>query len=755
MLEKKDIKKEEIIIAAWLHNILFYAKDSSVLITLESVLPKTVNKENVKHLINNWQNSSSYEENLITIADCLSRGNKEIFKNDNSKFYENPILLQHLVSTLQIPERKKTQISYCKFQPLESEGILPVSKEQYKTAKDNYKKLWKDFEEGLSKLPNDSINIFIKSLNSLLERYWWCIPSSSEEDSESLYQHAKLSAAIAAVLFDYHKDTESQTIEALQDYSLKKFRFIKGDISGIQKYIFDLKTTKHNAKLLRAKSFQIAALSEILSQYIVQQFDVSLANIIMSAGGNFMVLVPATEETNSLLPQIQLEIESYFLREFSGKLAVIVSDGVEASANDLLKENVQDLMNAIGENTDACKQKKMQKALKENGAVLNDFYNQFQLFGECPKCGVFPASGIDEKGLPCECSDCKKLTEIGGNLVRAGTIILDPTELKPFSQMVKVSPKEDLDNGYTVNSFVPGRPVMYIPYTAPSTNGEILTFEDIAEKSKGNKKLAMFKSDIDNLGLVFSSSLGSRMSFARYADLSHLLHFFFSAYYADFVYSHSYKNDENQEKYKDVIYTVFSGGDDLCILGAWDAVIQFASDFEAELQKFTNHNPSITLSGGITLSSCVVPVKNIAADAEENLEISKGRKDNSGITVKNSITVFGTTVSWAEYRNCLEDGVQLEKYLNNKKNNKNESISSGTVYKLIDFSKRAERVKKDGDVSELLHDNIWKSNFKYCAVRNIKNKEVLDWFLHFGTSQEEIIKSRIAVCYALYTQRKS
>ena len=264
----------------------------------------------------------------------------------------------------------------------------------------------------------------------------------------------------------------------------------------------------------------------------------------------------------------------------------------------------------------------------------------------------------------------------------------------------------------------------------------------------------MFKSDIDNLGLVFSSSLGNRMSFARYADLSHLLHFFFSAYYADFVHSHSYKKDGVQIKYEDVIYTVFSGGDDLCILGAWDAVVQFASDFEAELQKFTNHNPSISLSGGITLSSCVVPVKNIAADAEESLETSKGRKDTNGITVKNAITVFGTTVSWDEYRNCLKDGIQLEQYLNNK------SISSGTVYKLIDFSKRAERVKT-GDVSELLkagnqnlHDRVWKSNFKYNAVRTIKNnKEVLDWFLHFGTSQEEIIKSRIAVCYALYTQR--
>ncbi len=755
MQEMLNIEKDEIIIAAWLHNILFYAKDSSVLTILESVLPKTINKENVKQLINNWQNPFSYEENLIAYADCLSSGNNDICKNNNSKFYENPTLLQHLVSTLQIPERKKAEISYCKFQPLESAGMLPVSKENYKTAKADYQKLWKDFEEGLSKLPNESTDLFIKALNSLLERYWWCIPSLSEEDSESLYQHSKLSAAIAAVLFDYHKETDTQTIEALQDYSLKKFRFIKGDVSGIQKYIFDLKTTKHNAKLLRAKSFQIAALSEILSQYIVQQFDVSLANVIMSAGGNFMVLIPNTEKNISFLPQIQLEIESYFLREFAGKLAVIVSDGVEACANDLLKENVQDLMNRIGENTDTCKQKKMQKALQKNGAVLSDFYNQLQMYGECPKCGVFPASGVDDKGNPCECSDCKKLTDIGGHLVRAGTIIFDSSSLKSFSQMVKVSPKDDLKNGYTVNEFVPGKPVMYIPYTAPSLDGEILTFEDISEKSKGNKKLAMFKSDIDNLGLVFSSSLGSRMSFARYADLSHLLHFFFSAYYADFVHKHSYNKDGTIVKYDEVIYTVFSGGDDLCILGAWDAVVQFASDFETELQKFTNHNPSITLSGGITLSSCVVPVKNIARDAEEALETSKSRKDNNGNTVKNAITVFETTVSWEDYSNCLKDGMSLEQYLNNK------TISSGSVYKLIDFSKRAERVKT-GDVSELLktgsanlHDHIWKSNFKYCAVRNIKKKEVLDWFLHFGTSQEEIIKSRIAVCYALYTQRQS
>ena len=41
---------------------------------------------------------------------------------------------------------------------------------------------------------------------------------------------------------------------------------------------------------------------------------------------------------------------------------------------------------------------------------------------------------------------------------------------------------------------------MYLPYVAPKDeDGDLLTFEDIANLSTGNKKLAMFKADIDNL----------------------------------------------------------------------------------------------------------------------------------------------------------------------------------------------------------------------------------------------------------------
>ena len=748
--------KNELIIASWFHNVLEYSKDTSILDSISNILPSCVNSQNVVRLISGWNNPKNYDELLIAQADRLSRGSSEFYKPMSpGSFYNAPVLLKHLVTTLQIPEREKPKEAYCKFIPLEKDGILPVHKESYSSAQTDYQALWSDFENNLNNLRNLEFDYFMQALNSLLERCWWCIPSSNSNDAESLYQHSKMTAAIATVLYEYHKETGSENEQAVKDNAALKFRLMKGDISGIQKYIFDLKTTKGNAKLLRAKSFQIAALGEVLSEFLIKQLDVTYANIIMSAGGNFMLLIPNTEKLILLIPQLQLEIESYFMREYAGRLAVIVSDGVAANSTDLLKENVQDLMNRIGENADEAKQKKMQKSLQKNGVILSDFYSLLQQYGECPKCGVFPASGIDENGNPCECADCKKLTEVGGNLVRAGSILFKSDSLEDFSKIVKVSSKADITAGSTVNAFVSGKPVKYLPYTAPrDEKSEVITFEEIATRSNGNAKLAMFKSDIDNLGLVFSSSLGERMSFSRYADLSHLLHYFFSAYYAWYVTSHTYIQNGKEKPYSDVIYTVFSGGDDLCILGAWDAVLQFASDFEAELNKFTNNNPSVTLSGGISLSSCNVPVRNVAANAEKNLEISKGRKEN-GKTVKNAITVFETTVSWKEYIKCLENGRKLESYLDKKE------LSTSVVYKLIDFANRAERVKK-GNVSELItanpntHDRIWKSNFKYVVARNIdaqKKGELHNWFLQFGSSQEEIIKSRIAVSYALYTQR--
>lgn len=813
-MEKEEIKFEEVVIAAWLHDVGKFAQRADIqelynkasegmyckttkdarythqhvvytegfLDKYKDVLPDGLNVTNIKNLAANHHNPSSYYDWIIAEADRLSSGSdrcnilgiaqtkdeSEFDEEKNKlKFYEKPMI--HILTTLQLDDKERPENSFCKMQPLENENIISLS--DYKTSKEEYAKLWKQFSSDFEKLKGLNYDEFLLSLNTLLERYWWCIPSATNADADiSLYQHSKTTAAFAAALFQYHKSENTENEQALQTDD-KKFLFINGDMSGIQSYIFDLKTSSDNAKLLRAKSFQLWALSEIVSQYITKKFNVTYANIMTSAGGKFIILLPnTTENRTKLLPQLQLEIEEYFLNEFAGKLTLILSDGTQANYSDLKSEKVQLLINKIGDDCDISKSKKMQKVLKSKGFVLEKLYEKLQINGECPKCGVFPASNPEGNDEERQCKSCSKLIEIGGKLVKSAKVVLKCEKLCNFSDMVQLYEWDrDLKFYYSVNEYKAGQPLMNLPYVAPKfeyfsedeksslalvgqrnviiEDSDLLTFEEISNLSFGNKKLAMFKADIDNLGLVFSQSFGGRLSFSRYADLSHQLHYFFSSFYAWFVNNHT---DRSGMPYKNRIYTVFSGGDDLCILGSWDAVMQFALDFQKELCKFTNNNPSVTISGGIALVNSKLPVRNIAEEAESLLNASKG-KDG-----KNAITVFGTTVSWSEYEQCLKDGKFLDKML------KDNKVSTGVVYKFIDFANRAERTlgTKNGiaDVSELVNlntkDRIWKSNMIYILARNVTDKGLYEKLKGFGANAESMIKSRIAVSYALYMNRK-
>ena len=789
-MNETNITKEEIVIAAWLHDVGKFAQRADVselynnqlegryckttkdgrfthqhvvytegfLNRYKDVFPDNVNYEHIKTLAASHHNPSSYFEWIISQSDCLSSGsdrcnilgiaeceNENQFDEEKEKlrFYEKPMI--HILSTLRLDGRTEPKKAFCKISELAEDSVLPL--ENYKTSKEEYKSLWEKFVKDFQKLQGLDYDEFLLSLNSLLERCWWCIPSATNSDADiSLYQHAKTTAAFSAALYEYHKEENSENEISVKTDG-KKFLFINGDISGIQKYIFDLRTTSDNAKFLRAKSFQLWALGEIISQYIARQFGVTYANIMTSAGGKFIVLLPNTEKAKKRLEEVQLEIEEYFLREFAGKLTFIVSNGTVAGYKDLQKENVISLINRIGDDGDIAKSKKMQKVLKKCGAVLETQYENLQKFGECPKCGIFAARNEEGSDDERQCKSCEKLIEIGGKLVKSAKVVLNSEKLLHFGDMIKLFEKENenVKFYYSVNDYKPGFPLVTLPYVTPKNkDDELLTFENIANLSKGNKKLAMFKADVDNLGLIFTQSLGERISFSRYVDLSHQLHYFFSGFYSWFVKN---KTDQFGEVYKDKIYTVFSGGDDLCVLGTWESVMQFALDFQKELKKFTNNNPSVTISGGIVLVNSKLPVRNIADEAEQNLELSK---NNIG---KNFVTVFGTTASWADYEKCLDDGKYFAELM------KKGELSTGVIYKFIDLANRAEKTlgskDKVADVSELVNtrDRIWKSNMIYVLARNVKNKELKEKLSAYGENPQEMVKSRIAVSYALYMNR--
>jgi CRISPR-associated protein Csm1 len=121
-------------------------------------------------------------------------------------------------------------------------------------------------------------------------------------------------------------------------------------------------------------------------------------------------------------------------------------------------------------------------------------------------------------------------------------------------------------------------------------------------------------------------------------------------------------------KLLDNLYVVFAGGDDCFIVGAWDAVVEFAVILQ---KKFSEYEQKIRvdlpiLKAPITLSAAVIlvdhhfPVVQFAERAEELLHQAKtfdppsADLDASGKPMKNRINFLGRVFTWSEFAEVIK-----------------------------------------------------------------------------------------------------
>jgi CRISPR-associated protein Csm1 len=232
--------------------------------------------------------------------------------------------------------------------------------------------------------------------------------------------------------------------------------------------------------------------------------------------------------------------------------------------------------------------------------------------------------------------------------------------------------------------------------TVPGINGQVPDgdFEWIAEKSDGDHKLAAVKLDVDNLGSLFKDRTKE-----DYTTLSKALTDFFDARLLQLI---------SDLEMRQNIYAVFSGGDDCFLIGTWEKAFQLAiqlrqdfADFQRDLKYKIMSLPKddITFSAGIVVFTPHHPMLRLAEEAEEALSASK----SAG--TKNSITVFGKTLTWTEF----EQSQKLAATLADLINNKGESKSLLMIFRLIEPQKK-EMPK------------VWW--LKYFLRRNVRNEKV-------------------------------
>jgi len=82
------------------------------------------------------------------------------------------------------------------------------------------------------------------------------------------------------------------------------------------------------------------------------------------------------------------------------------------------------------------------------------------------------------------------------------------------------------------------------------------------------------------------------------------------------------------DKHERAATVVYSGGDDLFIVGAWSDVLEAAVDIRRAFREFVCDNPSVTLSGGISIHKSGEPLYLMAETAGAAEEAAKGNETN-------------------------------------------------------------------------------------------------------------------------------
>ncbi|MGQ9595696.1 MAG: type III-A CRISPR-associated protein Cas10/Csm1, partial [Anaerolineae bacterium] len=145
-------------------------------------------------------------------------------------------------------------------------------------------------------LDKSRFDTVISHLLSLFRAYGSCIPSNTQEEypDVSLAEHLTGTAAIAACIYRFHAETGSLTEEAVRTSDAKRFLLVAGDLSGIQRYIFDIATQGAGgvARRLRARSFYVQLIAEVAALSVLDRLSLPVTNEIMTAGGRFYLLVP-------------------------------------------------------------------------------------------------------------------------------------------------------------------------------------------------------------------------------------------------------------------------------------------------------------------------------------------------------------------------------------------------------------------------------------------------------------------------------
>lgn len=369
----------------------------------------------------------------------------------------------------------------------------------------------------------------------------------------------------------------------------KSLLFIGGDISGIQKFIYNI-SSKKAAVSLKGRSAYLVEYTERICNGLLQIpliADCSRKEIIYCSGGKFYVIAEDTPDIRKAITDYADKVEAELWHNHYGQLGIaiaylpfyftsseetrVVVNGKEGNIGLLWTE-----MTAL---FTAKKNRKFHHLLTEE---YDSFFEVQNVGGDVQVCAI---TGI-------ESNKCVKLNKDNNG---------DSIWMLP-------SVKEQVELGIKLRA-----------------TENFKTFEEYADGTY----LGILRMDVDKLGARFCYGFDSLQSYTRFSER-------LKTFFDDTVLA-----IQQKPCYKDFLNIIYAGGDDLFVVGRWDKVIEFAADVRSAFMKHTA-GENLSISGGMAIVGAKFPIAKaaeMAGDAED-----KAKEYNNG--QKNAICFLGETVGW-------------------------------------------------------------------------------------------------------------
>ncbi|WP_337043879.1 type III-A CRISPR-associated protein Cas10/Csm1 [Emticicia sp. 17c] len=407
---------------------------------------------------------------------------------------------------------------------------------------------------------------------------------------------------------------------------------VKGDLSGIQEFIFNTKS-KGAAKTLKGKSFYVQILADLAIVYIKKKLDGYQITEIYNGGGNFFLLIPDTPPIKEQLANIEKNIT----RELKEKGLMLILTSVS-----YLEEKT------FGENLQMLNKKALEKSL-----------NRFCNIQDAHSLLFLPEKTIKDN------EDFGK--EIGEKIIKQ-----TPTNqiITHFDEVFTLQKYPHWIN--SINLQVPKwRAELKTIFSAIDTDietgehNEVVSFEHLgllAKSRTGTDNLGILKLDLDGLGTIIRDKV---KTIEENKNLSELLSAFFNTKLKKLISEKTLP--ESTAAYRDNVSVIFAGGDDAFIIGAWDAMIHLTTLIQDEFESFFNAhtlpflgNNKFTFSAGLVFVSPTFPVSSFAILAEEAL--AKAKK----YPQKNALTIFNYTIEWEQWKCVIKETKEISEAVKNK-----------------------------------------------------------------------------------------